>query len=177
MSRQQLPYLVRALALFLAGFVIAFTAPLHDVAFSAMLFIVTVLAIAILDLVTAVVAHAHPPSRTLALWRFLAAVLATVAILVSTSEEALAFVVTLWAAATALIEVWFGWASRTARDSKELLGSGIFAGLAAILLLVLPDDPVSVIGVFGGYCFVVATFIGIAAFDPSSPTSQRESTS
>lgn len=169
-------YFVRAVALFLAGFVIAFTAPMHDTAFSTVLFVGTVLALALLDVLFAVLVVREQRLRTLALLRSAAAVLSTVVLFAAPSTQTLALIVTLWAAVTAVIEVWFGWASRTARDSRELLGSGIFAGIAAILLLVLPANPVSVIGVFGGYCFVVGTFIGIAAFDPQPTSSQRKST-
>lgn len=169
---QRLQNLVRAVALFIAGFIITFTAAYHDTAFSIVLFVATVLAVGLLDLALSRSTKHH---RRLAIARAVIAVLAALGLFVSPTIKSFALVVTLWAAVTAVLEVWAGWASTNSSGNRELRWSGIFAGIAAILVLVLPATPVSIIGVFGGYCFVVGTFIGIAAFDPQAPTSQQES--
>lgn len=182
---------IRAVAFFIAGFVITFTAPYHDTAISIALFATTVLVISVLDVVLAMTlakafggsdgdsvgGSATANNRSLAAIRLGLALLASLPLIFVPTAQALAFVLTLWAASSAVVEVWFGWASRTRPGSRELRITGAFAGVTAILLLLLPDTPVSVIGVFGGYCFVVATFIGIAAFDPQESSSQQESTS
>lgn len=161
----------RAALLLLAAVVITFTAAYHDTVVSQWLFASSVIAIAVGDLIARIRFDHDRPARLHAVAQVVLALLSTLATLVWLGNTgALALTVTLWAALTAVLDVWTGWSLKGRDDARELTVAGIFAGLLAILLVLLPGNPVSVIGLFGGYAVVVGVYLAIAAADRLSTT-------
>ena len=162
---------LRASLLLVAGAVITFTAAYHDTVVSQWLFVGSVVAIAAGDLIVRMRSDQDRPARLHALFQGVLALLSVLATVVWLGNTAvLALTVTVWAALTAVLDVWAGWTLKNREDAREWTVAGIFAGLLAILLVLLPGNPVSVIGLFGGYAVVVGVYLAIAAADRVSPT-------
>lgn len=162
---------MRAALLVLAGAAITFTATLHDTAFSQLLFAVSVLVVALGELITGLgVAPRGRVSTLTVAQTVLAAGAAGATLLTSNNFGFFTLTVTLWAAATAIIEVWFSWKATRRSPGREIRVVGVITGLLAVLLVVIPSTPTSVIGLYGGYCFVVGVYVAIAAFDRVSET-------
>lgn len=150
----------------LAGAAIAFTATLHDTLFSQTLFAVSVLAVAVGELIVSVLVATGRKVSALTITQAIISLAAGVSIaLTGRNFDYFVLIVTLWAAATALSEVWFSWKASRRSPALEIRVIGVFSGLLAILLIVVPSTPTSVIGLYGGYCFVVGVYLAIAAFD------------
>lgn len=159
-------FAVRAALLLLSGAIITFTATIHDTIVSQWLFIGTVGAVALGDLLVRLKSERARPARMhAAAQAVLAAVSIAVSLVLLGSTAALALTVTVWAALTAVLDVWTGWSLKARHDAREFTVAGILAGVLAVLLVLLPGSPVSVIGLFGGYAVVVGVYLAIAAVD------------
>jgi uncharacterized membrane protein HdeD (DUF308 family) len=156
----------RAGALILTGAVITFTVEWHDTVVSELLFAASVLVTALAQMLSYRFGKkaTKPPLHTL-LQTLLALIVALVLIFTLGSFSVLSLTVLLWAAITAAIEVIAGWKSNDKIFGRELRISGLFAGVLAILLVVIPGSPVSVIGLYGGYSFVAGVYLAIASLD------------
>lgn len=165
---------VHSSILLIAGVAIAFTATLHDTVFSQVLFAVAILAAAIAEITLGLVTKKGLAPVTLLRT---AVALVSAVILFATLDNFAVFelTVTLWAAVTAIIGVWFTWKVSDDAYAREIRNTAIMAGLLAVLVVVIPGSPASVIGLYGGYCFVVGVYLAIAAFD-SAKSSKRETT-
>lgn len=150
----------------LSGAAITFTATLHDTVFSQVLFALSVLAVAVAELTTSLLTRVARKVSPLTLIQALIAVVAGVVIVLTMDNfAAFTLTVTVWAALTAVIEVWFAWKGAATSPAREVRVIGVFSGLLALLLVIVPSSPTSVIGFYGGYCFVVGVYLAIAAFD------------
>ena len=148
------------------GALIAFTANLHDLVFSTNTLAIAILTIAVLNFAAVAALTKRLPNGPHIL-NFVAGGLAGVALLVmNPSVQVLSLVAIIWAALTAAADVWAGWIDPNKAHGRELKTAGVLAGLLTLLLLLVPATPVSILGLFGGYCFVVGVFLAIAAFDP-----------
>ena len=157
---------VRAGILFVFGALIAFTANLHDLVFSTNTLAIALIAVAVINFAAAAVLTKRLPNTPLIV-HFVAGGLAGAALLVmNPSLQVLSLVATIWAALTAAADVWAGWIDPNKAHGRELKTAGVLAGLLTLLLLLVPATPVSILGLFGGYCFVVGVFLAIAAYDP-----------
>lgn len=134
--------------------------------FSQTLFAVSVLTVAVGELIVSLLVATGRKLSALTVTQAAIALAVGVSIALTGGEfDHFALIVTLWAAATALSEVWFSWKAPQRSPALEIRVIGVFAGLLAILLIVVPSTPTSVIGLYGGYCFVVGVYLAIAAFD------------
>lgn len=167
----RLQFAARAALLILSGAAIAFTATLHDTLFSQTLFAISVLAVALGELIVGLSVAARRRVSALTVTQAILAILAAgSAVLVSNNLGLFALTVTLWAAVTALVEVWYSWSAARRSPGREIRIVGIMTGLLAVLLVVVPSSPASVIGLYGGYCFVAGVYMAIAAADRASET-------
>lgn len=162
-SQSRAMRLTRVIVLLVVGMFIAFSATQHEL----LGFDVTVTAIS-LAAIGAAHAAAWFSSRSrggspVALLLAVVAILAAIGVAVSVSTVAFAVAVAAWALASALLE-FIGAAVRPeGRQDATLVGAaGI---LLAILTLFVREDPVAVLGFFGGYAILVGVFLGISAFD------------
>ena len=155
--------LLRAGALLIAGFAIAFTAPLHaDAAFDRWMFAVTLLAIGVTTTLEFFALRSTPASGLVAV-RAAVALIAAAAVLASGSAPDTSLVISAWAAASVVIAV-----VRVTRGSQAravAVPSALLSGLLAVLVLMFRDDLIAVIGFFGAYAIVRGVFLGISAFD------------
>lgn len=162
---------MRAALLILSGAAIAFTATLHDTVFSQTLFAMSVLAVALGELVVGLsVGARRRVSAVTATQGMFALLAAGSTVLARDNFGIFALTVTLWAAFTALVEVWFSWSAAQRSPGREIRVVGLITGLLAVLLVVVPSSPASVIGLYGGYCFVVGVYMAIAAADRAAQT-------
>lgn len=167
--------IMRALVLFFAGMTITFTQTLHNnLFFNAWVF-------SIFTVVHALVIFAsifpifnlreQLGSLTLATVSLAAGIVAPF----MPTTAGLATVILIWAAATALIELWRWFRSR----QQDLLILGILAGLLAVVLAFAATELPAITGFFGAYCIIAGVYLGIASFDSHSPEDgnySREST-
>lgn len=158
--------MARATLLLVSGVVITFTAALHDTVFAEVLFALSVLLVSGVEVLTYRLGKVRSRIPRDAVLRAVLALVAALVVLVTIgSFGALAITVIVWAAMTAIIDVSAGWKAQDVSYSRELRVTGILAGGLALLLVLIPGSPVSVIGLYGGYCFLVGVFLAIAAFD------------
>lgn len=159
---------LRAAVLVAAGCAIAFTAPLHeDVAFNRVVFVALCAALVMLSGFQFARARrddsgSQMSPAALGILALLAGILAAT----FSGAATFALVLTLWAAATALVEIWTGLRA----GNRDTVTTGVLAGLLAIMLLLVGGDVVAVIGFLGAYCFIAAVYLAIAAFDFSPAT-------
>jgi uncharacterized membrane protein HdeD (DUF308 family) len=152
------------------GFVIAFTAPLHeDLIFNRSVFIglcVGLVALGALGLARAKRADdsQFAPAAIGAL-----TLIAAVVTLATSAASSFALILIVWAAATAVIEVVTG----LRLHNRESITSGALAGVLAIALSVSSSDPVAAIGLLGAYGILVGVYLAIAACDFSPATGAR----
>lgn len=163
--RVDLSLLLRALLLAVVGFAVTFTAPLHeDIAFNRAIFVALCAALVVLaagQFLATRRAEAQAPADRWGLTLGVVALLAGVAAIATTGAASLAFIVTVWAALGAVIEIWRGLHS----GHRESLTTGVLAGLLAIALTLAGGDPVAVIGFLGAYGILAGVYLAIAAFD------------
>jgi len=156
----------RAGALLLAGFVITFSVEWHDTIVSEILFAASILVTALAEMLSYRLGKSTSKIPARALLHGLLAVLAAVVLILTLGDfSVLNITVLIWAALTAVIEIASGWRSSDAAFARDLRITGLFAGLLALLLLLIPGNPVSVIGLYGGYSFVAGVYLAIAAVD------------
>ena len=159
--------LARALLLAAVGFTITFTAPLHEnLAFNRVVFVALCAGLSILGAARfffaprAAGASSHDRSTFIVAAIALCAGTAT---LLAEGPAAFAFIVALWAALGALIELWHG--LRTGH--REAVTAGVLSGLLAILVTIGGGDVVAVVGFLGAYGILAGVYLAIAAFDIS----------
>lgn len=170
----RIQFAVRATLFLVTGMLIAFTANLHDTLFSSVVFALSVLALVLAELIVGVLASRERKIALSTLLHTIIAVAAAVVIFVVPENlDVFALTVTIWAALTAVLEVWVGWLAKDSRHGRELRVTGIMAGLLALLTVLVPANPVSVLGLYGGYCFVVGVYLAIAAYDRGSVREQE----
>ncbi len=161
--RVDLSLLLRAALLAAIGFAVTFTAPLHeDVAFNRSIFVV--LCAALVALAAAQFFSARRAAEAIDRWVFALgaiALLAGVATLATSGAATFAFIVTVWAALGAVIELWRG----LRLGHRESIMMGVLSGLLAIALTLAGGDPVAVIGFLGAYGILAGVYLAIAAFD------------
>lgn len=163
--------LFRAAVLFVAGIVIAFTAPLHtDVGFDIWLIAATLTLIAV-----ATFLEYYAMRGTLESWwiaaRSIIALGAAGALIVIADSLTMALVVAIWAGLTAVITVMR--LARGAQPRRIALPSLLLSLALAIAVLIFRNDPVAVIGFFGAYAVIRGVFLAIAAFDSSVKSAGR----
>ena len=88
------------------------------------------------------------------------------------------FVVSVWGAVTGFLEIYAGIRVRKrAVPAKDWLFTGIGTAILALLLLLLPPNPVVSVGLFGAYLVFLAVFLPIAGLSLKwDPTRERRST-
>ncbi|UOQ57082.1 hypothetical protein MUN78_15710 [Leucobacter allii] len=155
--------LFRVAVLLVAGLAIAFSATMHErLGFDLALASVALGAIGVAHLVHVLRGRA---AGGVAIPALLGAVALVAALVVPFTGTAIGFAVAIaaWALVSALLE-FIGAAVRPgSRQDATLLGAiGI---LLAICALLVRDDPVAILGFFGGYAIVAGVFLGISAFD------------
>lgn len=155
--------LLRAGVLLVAGIVIAFTATLHrDAAFDRWLLSASLIAIGLATGVEFFAVRATPASWLVAA-RAALALVAGIAVLITTSAAATSFTLAIWAASSVLIAVIR--ITQGSQDRSVAVPSALLSGALALLILLFRDDLIAVIGFFGAYAIVRAVFLGISAFD------------
>lgn len=166
---------LRALVLFVAGMAITFTQSLHNnLLFNAWVFAAFAIVhglVLFATLTRTATLHHQPGALALASVSLVAGLVA----IFMQSTAALATVILVWAAATALIEFW-PWVRSRQRDALML---GALAGLLAVILALGARELPAVIGFFGAYCIITGVYLGIASFDTNSHEdgiTSREST-
>ncbi|WP_336660076.1 hypothetical protein [Leucobacter sp. USHLN153] len=164
--------LVRVVVLLLAGFAIAFTAPLHEqLGFDVSVTAATLVAIAVAHLADWRARRAVGGGAVPLLLAIVSAGSAVVALRVDT-PIAFAFTVAAWALISALLEFVGMTVHPGSRQDAVFLGAiGI---LLALLVILVREDQVAVLGFLGAYAVLAGVFLGISAFDPrrsaSAPT-------
>jgi len=165
-------FAARAVLLLLSGVIITFTAALHDTVVSQWLFLGSVVLVALGDVLLRLRSdRARPALMHAVLQSVLAAASALATLTLLGNTVAFGLTVTVWAALTAMLDVWTGWSLKGRDDAREFSVVGVLAGVLAVLLVLLPGSPVSIIGLFGGYAVIVGVYLAIAAADrvPQSP--------
>lgn len=171
----RLQFATQSAVLLAFGAVIAFSAPLHDTVFSQVTFALAVIVTALGEIAVQVIAA---DSRTLSKLTLFNALLALVVAIVTASTldsfTSLTLTVTIWAALSAVALVFTSWNIEGSKQARETKRVGLLLGALALLLLIVPSTPSSVIGLFGGYCFVVGIFLAIAAVDLGNANTSKE---
>jgi uncharacterized membrane protein HdeD (DUF308 family) len=73
--------------------------------------------------------------------------------------------VSVWAAVTGIVELFAGLRARGRTPAaRDWIAVGAFTALLALVYLVLPLDPVSAVGVLGGYFVIVGVYLVIGGF-------------
>ena len=159
--------ILRAVVLLVVGFVVAFSATLHEqAAFDRWL---VVIALAVLGAVWGWEAAAARPqpavARTAMLQSGTAIAAALVLAVLPFGDQTLAtsFVLVAWAILVALLQLTTVLRGTQARAAG--LPAAVLSALLALVVLLSRDDAVAVIGFFGGYAVVCGVFLGISAFD------------
>lgn len=156
--------LLRAGLLLAVGFVIAFSATLHET-FAFDVAIVTS-GLALIGAVHCVewTQRRGKTGAPVALLLGAVSIVAAVVMISLSNELAFAIVISAWALVCALLEFMGMTVSPGSRQDAIIVGA---AGmLLAVLVLIFRDDAVAVIGFFGGYAVIAGVFLGIAGFDP-----------
>ncbi len=156
--------LVRAGVLVVVGVVIAFTAPLHrELGFD-----LWVLGGGLTLIGAATLLEYFALRGTSESWwvaaRAVVAFAAAGSLLAVSDSLAMALVLALWAALTAVITIMR--LTRGVQPMKVAVPSLLLSATLAVLVLLFRDDAVALIGFFGAYAIIRGVFLGIAAFDP-----------
>lgn len=155
--------LLRAAVLIVIGLTIAFSAALHeDFAFDRTLLALALAAIGVVTIVEYVVLRTQPAAWLVAI-RAVIAFAAVPILLLASTPTALAVTIAVWSVlnlGVAVLRVTRGSQSRSVGVPSALLSAAL-----AVIVLLLRQDPVAVIGFFGGYAFLRGVFLGISAFD------------
>lgn len=150
--------LVPALTYLMAGFAITFTQTLHhSLAFNS--WVIAVFGV-LYGASTFLVRR--PGAMILGPVSILAGVIAPF----TRSTGQLAFVLIVWAAAVAVVELSPSVRARL----RESLILGVLAGVLAIILAVTRGDLVMVVGFFASYAILAGVYLSIGAFDRAGQT-------
>jgi uncharacterized membrane protein HdeD (DUF308 family) len=101
---------------------------------------------------------------------FLVTAIATVAagLLAVTVPGGLPFllsVVSIWAAVTGFVELYAGLrARRRTSAGRDWIAAGAFTAALALVFLLLPPDPVTAVGLLGGYFVILGVYLVIGGF-------------
>jgi uncharacterized membrane protein HdeD (DUF308 family) len=77
----------------------------------------------------------------------------------------LLYLVSVWAAVTGIVELFAGLRARgQSPAARDWIAVGAFTALLALVYLVLPLDPVSAVGVLGGYFVIIGVYLIIGGF-------------
>jgi uncharacterized membrane protein HdeD (DUF308 family) len=77
----------------------------------------------------------------------------------------LLYLVSVWAAATGIVELFAGLRARGRTPAaRDWIAVGAFTALLALVYLVLPLDAVSAVGVLGGYFVIIGVYLIIGGF-------------
>lgn len=156
--------LVRAGALLVIGFGIAFSATLHEdpefVRWS------LVSSLALIGLATA--AEYWVLRGTAESWwiaaRAVIALAAAGSLFAVVDTLGAALVLALWAVLTAVVTAMR--LARRVQPARVAVPSLLLSLALAVSVLLVRDDPVAIIGFFGAYAVIRGIFLGISAFDP-----------
>ena len=163
-KKLRLAQLLRAGVLVVAGFVIAFSAPMHEnLEFDRWVLVISLAALGLVTLVEYAVVRQTRTAWLIALRAAIALVTAVLVVVYGTDALSLGIVIGNWAALTALLTIArlvLGGAPR-----RSAAPSALLSGLLAIVLLLVGDDVVAIIGFFGAYALIRGVFLGISAFD------------
>lgn len=155
--------ILRAVVLVAVGFVIAFTATLHeDVASNRWILTASFLALGFATLLVYWAQRNQGGSWPIAAQA--AAMIATAgALLVVQTQLEIAVTIILWAVVNAvLIDAT---AATKLETRKQTLPGTLLSLALAVATIIFREDPVAVIGFFGAYVIVAGVFLGISAFD------------
>ncbi len=93
----------------------------------------------------------------------------------------LLYLVSVWAAVTGFIELYAGLRSRGRTPAaRDWIAVGAFTAVLAVVFLLLPPDPVTAVGLLGGYLVILGVFLLIGGFSlkwalaPTPATSRTE---
>lgn len=159
---------VRGSLWFVAGLAITFTAALHTTAFTALAWAITVVVISSADLVVTLVLRIRPNRFRSIVGFAISIIMAGVAVANANNLAIVSISVAIWAAANAVLELTTAMQSRLPGFDRELKLSAVLLGALAIVLVLVDGTPVSVLGLFGGYAFIVGVDSAIAAADTAS---------
>ena len=101
---------------------------------------------------------------------FLITAIATVAagLLAVTVPGALPFLlylVSIWAAVTGFVELYAGLRARGRTPAaRDWIAAGAFTAILALVFLLLPPDPVTAVGLLGGYFVILGVYLVIGGF-------------
>jgi uncharacterized membrane protein HdeD (DUF308 family) len=101
---------------------------------------------------------------------FLVTAIATVAagLLAVTVPGALPFLlylVSIWAAVTGFVELYAGLRTRGRTSAaRDWIAAGAFTAVLALVFLLLPPDPVTAVGLLGGYFVILGVYLVIGGF-------------
>ncbi|WP_159604528.1 DUF308 domain-containing protein [Agromyces humi] len=101
---------------------------------------------------------------------FLVTAIATVAagLLAVTVPGALPFLlylVSIWAAVTGFVELYAGLRARGRTSAaRDWIAAGAFTAVLALVFLLLPPDPVTAVGLLGGYFVILGVYLVIGGF-------------
>ena len=101
---------------------------------------------------------------------FLITAIATVAagLLAVTVPGALPFLlylVSIWAAVTGFVELYAGLRARGRTSAaRDWIAAGAFTAVLALVFLLLPPDPVTAVGLLGGYFVILGVYLVIGGF-------------
>ena len=74
----------------------------------------------------------------------------------------LLYLVSVWAAVTGFVELYAGIRSRGhAPGARDWIAVGAFTAVLALVFLLLPPDPVTAVGLLGGYFVIVGVYLVI----------------
>lgn len=165
--------LVRAVTLFVIGLFITFTATLHEqVRFDIS---VLIAALSLLGIVT-LIEYWVLRGTTASLWLAVRAIIAFAAagsLFVTSDSAGMALVLAVWAMLTALITALR--LVRKAQPAKIAVPSFTLSLILGIAVVIMRNDPVAVIGLFGAYALLRGVFLGITAFEANA-TVERSTT-
>lgn len=171
--------LVRAITLFVIGLFITFTATLHEqVGFDITVLIASLTLLGVVTLGEYWVLQGTTASIWLAV-RSIIAFAAAGALLATTDSAGMAMVIAVWAILTAFVTALR--LVRKAQPAKIAIPSFMLSLILGIAVLVMRNDAVAVIGLFGAYALLRGVFLGITAVDASSvanraPTAEHTAT-
>jgi hypothetical protein len=160
--------IARVVGLLVAGIFIAFTATLHNqLSFDALVCAVAIGVLGLTHLLEWIAVRSRGAALTTLLLGIISLTTAALLPLMSTAIW-FALAVAAWSLACALLEFIGSAVRRDNRTDATLLGAiGI---LLAVLVLLLREDPISVIGFFGAYAIIAGVFLGISSVDAGKVT-------
>lgn len=160
-------HLIRAATLFALGVFVAFTATSHEeLEFDVTTMIFAFALIALVTFIEYWVLRNTAESWWIAA-RAVIAVAAAGSLFAVTDSASFALVIALWALITAIITAMR--LARKVQPAGVAIPSLSLSLLLAASVLVVRDDPVAIIGLFGAYALLRGVFLGIAAFDARHP--------